>query len=77
MFIYDIHSRMITTNQQLIEAIRNSDNLDDQQLVARWDRLSALTAQGIKSLSPDERQLACNLIEVVERDLASLRKGVR
>jgi hypothetical protein len=58
------------TNNELIESIRNSDNLDDQRLVARFDRLQALESR--EDLTQEEQHLGDELRNVIEREVAWL-----
>jgi hypothetical protein len=58
------------TNNELIESIRNSDNLDDQRLVARFDRLQALESHD--DLSQEEQHFGDDLRNVIEREVAWL-----
>jgi hypothetical protein len=56
----------------LINSLRGSDNLDDQQLVSRFDRLQRL-ASAQACLNEEGAQTLANLREVVSRDAHRLR----
>jgi hypothetical protein len=71
---YDIHCP-IETNEQISELLKNSDNLDDLQLVASWQKLQALEALD-RALTEEELSLVANLRYVLRRDQAN-RKAVR
>jgi hypothetical protein len=55
--------------------LKNSDNLDDLQLVASWQKLQALEALD-RALTEEELSLVANLRYVLRRDQAN-RKAVR
>jgi hypothetical protein len=63
------------TNEQIIDGLRASDNLDDIQLVRRYDWMQTLLAKG--RLSSEEHRTVLTLREVVNRELDFVKNGKR
>jgi hypothetical protein len=61
----------MTNTEKLIESLRGSKNLDDQQLVSRYDRMQRLASvEGC--LNDEGEEMLANLREVVLPELSRL-----